>query len=92
VPFYIAAPVSTFDFAAANGDAIPIEYREDDEVRCITGLDTHDRPCRLRLAPTSARVANPAFDLTPANCIDGFITERGIVNAEQIAAVLNMLR
>ncbi|MDR2690039.1 MAG: S-methyl-5-thioribose-1-phosphate isomerase, partial [Azoarcus sp.] len=39
VPFYIAAPVSTFDFAAANGDAIPIEYREDDEVRCITGLD-----------------------------------------------------
>jgi methylthioribose-1-phosphate isomerase len=63
IPFYVAAPRSTFDFSLASGDEIPIEERDADEVR---------------IAPDDA-VYNPAFDVTPARLITGIITEYGVI-------------
>lgn len=79
VPFYIAAPGSTLDFACADGDAIPIENRSGDELSLIRGLDRNDEIAELRLAPRDIAVTNPAFDITPARFIAGIITERGVV-------------
>lgn len=70
IDFYIAAPFSTFDFSIKDGRSIPVEERDGDEVRKIKG--------RL-ISPPDAPVYNPAFDITPANLIKGFITENGII-------------
>lgn len=70
IPFYIAAPYSTFDFKIKNGDEIPIEERNPDEVRQVFGK---------RIAPPDVKVYNPAFDVTPAELITGIITEKGIL-------------
>jgi methylthioribose-1-phosphate isomerase len=70
VPFYVAAPLSTFDFSLENGGLIPIEERPAAEVREING--------RL-IVPPAARVRNPAFDVTPQRYIAAIITERGVV-------------
>ncbi|MBS7803851.1 S-methyl-5-thioribose-1-phosphate isomerase [Rhizobiales bacterium TNE-4] len=70
IPFYVAAPLSTFDLNAADGDAIPIEERAADEV---TGFRD------VRWAPEGVRVANPAFDVTPAELIAAIITEQGVI-------------
>ncbi|HOD51017.1 MAG TPA: S-methyl-5-thioribose-1-phosphate isomerase [Candidatus Hydrogenedentes bacterium] len=70
VPFYVAAPLSTFDPAAANGDAIPIEHRPGGEI--TDGLGK-------RIAPEGVDAYNPAFDVTPARLIAGIVTERGIL-------------
>lgn len=77
VPFYVAAPRSTIDFACASGAAIPIEERDGDELRVIHGIDGQGNPGLLRQLPASEAVANPAFDVTPARFIDAIITERG---------------
>jgi methylthioribose-1-phosphate isomerase len=69
IPFYVAAPVSTLDLRVADGSGIPIEQRAAEEV---TRLGGHP------LAPSGVRVANPAFDVTPARYVDAIITERGI--------------
>jgi len=81
VPFYVAAPYSTFDLALTSGDAIPIEQRDAAEV-------TEGFGCRT--APKGVPVYSPAFDVTPAHLITGFITERGILRPpyhEAIAAL-----
>jgi methylthioribose-1-phosphate isomerase len=70
VPFYCAAPWSTVDAALAEGDLIPIEQRAPAEVTMLAGRS---------IAPESAAVLNPAFDVTPARYVTGFITDRGIV-------------
>lgn len=70
IPFYIAAPVSTFDFSIATGAEIPIEERSADEVRRLQGVVT---------APQDAPAYNPAFDVTPAELITGIITEYGVI-------------
>ncbi|UCC85434.1 MAG: S-methyl-5-thioribose-1-phosphate isomerase [Gemmatimonadota bacterium] len=70
IPFYVAAPSSTFDFSLAGGDDIPIEERGGDEVRGAFGRPT---------APDSVPVFGAAFDVTPAELVTGFITERGIL-------------
>lgn len=82
IPFYVAAPSSTFDLSLANGSAIPIEERDPREVTHGFGRQT---------APEGVDVYNPAFDVTPAELIAGIITERGVVqpvNAETIVAML----
>jgi methylthioribose-1-phosphate isomerase len=82
VPFYVAAPSSTFDLSLPSGDRIPIEERHPSEVRSAAGRPT---------APEDVACFNPAFDVTPARLIRGIITERGIiepVTAERIAEVL----
>jgi methylthioribose-1-phosphate isomerase len=77
VPFYVAAPRSTLDFACPDAAAIPIEERDGDEFRLVHGLDAHGQPSALQQLPATESVANPAFDLTPARLIDRLITERG---------------
>ena len=82
VPFYIAAPSSTFDFSIENGSRIPIEQRGADEVR---GFGT------CKTAPENAAAFNPAFDVTPAENITAIITEKGVIkspNAETIKGYL----
>lgn len=88
VPFYIAAPHSTLDFACADGAAIPIEDRGAVEVCSVTGPGaTEDgHPATVQLAPTGTRAANPAFDVTPAALISGIITERGIIATAALRA------
>ena len=72
IPFYIAAPTSTFDFTLDRGEEIPIEERNADEVRRFRSEQT---------APDDVDVFNPAFDVTPAELISGIITEYGVVTA-----------
>jgi methylthioribose-1-phosphate isomerase len=82
IPFYVAAPSSTFDLSLADGTAIPIEERDPREV--TEGLGR-------RTAPLGVAVYNPAFDVTPAELITAIITERGIiqpVNTETISRCL----
>lgn len=69
IPFYVVAPRSTVDTATPQGGAIPIEERDGEEVSGFQGV---------RIAPTHARAWNPAFDVTPARFISGWITERGV--------------
>ena len=83
IPFYVAAPSSTFDLSIPDGSAIPIEQRDPREITHGFGRQT---------APDGVGVYNPAFDVTPAELIAGIITEKGIirpVNTQTIAATLN---
>jgi methylthioribose-1-phosphate isomerase len=70
IPFYVAAPSSTFDLSLPGGDAIPIEQRPAQEVTHGFGRQT---------APDGIKVYNPAFDVTPAELIAGIITEKGLI-------------
>jgi methylthioribose-1-phosphate isomerase len=70
IPFYIAAPLSTFDFSLKTGASIPIEERQADEVTRFRGVQA---------APRGMKVYNPAFDVTPAKLISAIITEKGIL-------------
>jgi len=82
IPFYIAAPSSTFDHSLATGDAIPIEERSAAEITHGFGSAT---------APEKVSTYNPAFDVTPADLIAGIITELGIiqpVNSAQVHQVM----
>lgn len=87
VPFYIAAPHSTLDFACADGNAIPIEDRGAAEVCRIRAAAGDGRPVELQLAPESTAAANPAFDVTPAGLIAGIITERGIAPPQALRSL-----
>ncbi|MFQ5842350.1 MAG: S-methyl-5-thioribose-1-phosphate isomerase [Thermodesulfobacteriota bacterium] len=69
IPFYVAAPLSTFDLSLGMGDEIPIEERNSREV-------TH--PFNRQIAPEGVRVLNPAFDVTPHEYVTAIITERGV--------------
>jgi methylthioribose-1-phosphate isomerase len=60
---------------------IPIEERSEDEVRIVRGLDPEGRFAEVTIAPATTRVANPAFDVTPARLVTGLITEKGVVRA-----------
>ena len=70
IPFYVAAPYSTFDFTLENGSDIPIEMRNDDEVTALHGVQT---------APSGIDVLNPAFDVTPHELVTAIITEEGVL-------------
>lgn len=82
IPFYVAAPSSTFDLSLPSGDGIPIENRDSTEVRgfgrCVTAPS--DMPC-----------LNPAFDVTPAELIAGIITEKGVISPVTVTAVKEMI-
>jgi methylthioribose-1-phosphate isomerase len=68
VPFYVAAPWSTVDLLCTDGQAIPIERRDEHEVLCFGAT---------RIAPEGVRADNPAFDVTPARLVRAIVTERG---------------
>ncbi|MEN8245770.1 MAG: S-methyl-5-thioribose-1-phosphate isomerase [Thermodesulfobacteriota bacterium] len=85
VPFYVALPSSTFDWELKNGlTDIPIEERDPDEVRFVQGLD-QEGVKKVMISPDFSRAANPAFDVTPARLVTGFITERGVCEASEEA-------
>ncbi len=83
VPFYVAAPVSTFDLSLPSGDAIPIEQRSAAEVTHVFGVP---------IAPENIAVANPAFDVTPARYVSAIICERGVAGPPYEESLKNMLR
>ena len=78
VPFYVAAPLSTFDRSLAEGGLIPIEERGAEEV--TEGFGS-------RTAPEGVKVYSPAFDVTPAELIDGLVTEQGILRPPYGASI-----
>ncbi|MCK7468255.1 MAG: S-methyl-5-thioribose-1-phosphate isomerase [Desulfosudis oleivorans] len=78
IPFYIAAPLSTFDFSLKTGAAIPIEERQANEVTHFRGVQS---------APQGMKVYNPAFDVTPAQLISAIVTEKGILTKPYTAAI-----
>jgi methylthioribose-1-phosphate isomerase len=82
IPFYVAAPTSTFDLTLADGTAIPIEERPAEEV-------THLAGCRI--APEGVRVRNPAFDVTPARLVTAIVCERGIARAPYIPSLRELI-
>jgi translation initiation factor eIF-2B subunit alpha/methylthioribose-1-phosphate isomerase len=88
IPFYIAAPLSTFDFNCPTGDDIPIEERSAEEVLYAWGWSDEGRFGRVRVSPEGVGARNPAFDVTPASMIKGLITEKGIFKPEEVAAKL----
>ncbi|MBN1368997.1 MAG: S-methyl-5-thioribose-1-phosphate isomerase, partial [Dehalococcoidaceae bacterium] len=75
LPFYIAAPLTTFDPATATGGSIVIEERSPDEITCFNGDAS---------APPNTPALNPAFDVTPARLITAFITEAGLLRPEEL--------
>ena len=88
--FYAAVPSSTIDWTISDGISdIPIEERAGIEVTHITGVDEKNQPTRVRLTPEGSQAANPAFDVTPRDCVSGIITERGVCEASE-TALLNL--
>jgi methylthioribose-1-phosphate isomerase len=83
IPFYTAAPISTFDFTIENGEQIPIEDRSEDEV---TMIDGH------LIAPKGCKALNPSFDMTPSRYVTGIITEIGIIKPNEVSKVRRMLQ
>lgn len=78
IPFYVAAPSSTFDLSLPSGEQIPIEQRDPREVTHGFGSAT---------APAGVHVYNPAFDVTPAHLIAGIVTEQGVIRPVNEAAI-----
>ena len=85
IPFYVAAPTSTFDLSLRSGKEIPIEERNPDEILCC-----HCKDCRI--APYGAKVKNPAFDITPHENITGIITEKGVINSPDEEKILEFFQ
>ncbi|XUA18169.1 S-methyl-5-thioribose-1-phosphate isomerase [Citrobacter sp. OP27] len=81
IPFYVAAPHTTLDPNCPNGEAIPIEQRAATEVTGVAGSFGE-----VQWAPENARVYNPAFDVTPAALISGWVLDIGVVTPEEVAA------
>jgi len=71
IPFYVAAPFSTFDLSLKSGKDIPIEERSHDEVRTVLG--------KVTIAPKKVDAYNPSFDVTPAELVTAIITDKGII-------------
>jgi methylthioribose-1-phosphate isomerase len=82
IPFYVAAPSSTFDLSISSGKQIPIEERDASEVTHGFGSVT---------APAGVHVYNPAFDVTPAHFIAGIVTEKGVIRPVNEAEIRRTL-
>ena len=82
VPFYVVAPISTFDFNLTTGKDIPIEERDANEVREVLGKKT---------APRNVKVYNPAFDVTPARLITAIVTEKGVFRLPRLPRYENKI-
>jgi methylthioribose-1-phosphate isomerase len=82
IPFYIAAPSSTFDLKTKTGKDIPIEQRPVNEVRLFAGK---------QLTPKGVKIYNPAFDVTPAENITAIITERGVIEKLNKRKIANLI-
>jgi methylthioribose-1-phosphate isomerase len=80
IPFYVVAPVSTFDLSLPSGEHIPVEQRKPEEVTSVQGAV---------IAPAGVTVANPAFDVTPNQYVTALITEKGIFRAPYDVSLQN---
>jgi len=83
IPFYVAAPLSSFDLDLENGDLIPIEEREPEEVLSFAGH---------LVGPESVSAYNPAFDITPAQYISALITEKGVLTPPYRSGIKDLLK
>jgi methylthioribose-1-phosphate isomerase len=84
VPFYVAAPSPSIDFALFDGvKDIPIEERSAREVTHMPGLTREGRVETVQIVPRGSKARNPAFDVTPARLVTGLITERGVIAANE---------
>jgi methylthioribose-1-phosphate isomerase len=81
VPFYVALPHSTIDWTLHAGADIPIEERSSDEVLKMPGRLPDGSVVTVEIAAPGSSAGNPAFDLTPARLVTGFVTERGVCPA-----------
>jgi methylthioribose-1-phosphate isomerase len=90
IPFYVAAPTSTFDLNCLTGKDIPIEERNEEEVLYQTGITNDGRKETILVCSPGSKALNPAFDVTPARLITGIITEKGIIKpgADEINKLL----
>ena len=87
VPFYVAAPRMTFDLKCESGDNIEIEERGSEEVLGIWGVDEDGAPSKILIAASGSPARNPAFDITPARYVTGFITERGVLRPPYLESI-----
>ncbi len=83
IPFYVAAPLSSIDASARDGSAVPIEERSAAEVTGYAGV---------QWAPEGVQVANPAFDITPAELVSALFTEKGVVTRPDGFKIRNLLK
>lgn len=83
IPFYVAVPFSTFDFSIESGKDILVEERDPGEITCLNNT---------RLTIPGVSVCNPAFDITPAALISGFITEHGVIHDPNRQKIIRMAR
>lgn len=83
VPFFVAAPCSTFDLNCGSGKDIPIEERSEDEVLYQTGLAKNGNIEKVLVSAPHSKAINPAFDVTPAKYITGIITEKGLIEPDE---------
>ena len=81
VPFYVAAPSSTFDLSCPTGSHITIEERDEHEVLFQKGIDREGNLKEILVASPGSHAFNPAFDVSPADLIAGIITEKGIIGS-----------
>lgn len=84
VPFYVAIPFTSFDPLTATGADVPIEERSAEEVTHILGIDDAGQRQTIRIANPGSAAANPAFDVTPARYVTGYLTERGLLSLHDL--------
>ena len=86
IPFYVSAPISSIDFNIRDGIAeIPIETRDPKEVSSIWGVDENKNMKTISIVPENSKSVNYAFDVTPSKYISKLITEKGVVDANEIS-------
>ena len=87
VPFYTAFPSSTYDPNTLSGKEIEVEIRSELEVERVLGLDSNGEQCEVFLYPKGTNFLNPAFDVTPARYISGYVTPVGILSASELVSL-----
>jgi methylthioribose-1-phosphate isomerase len=92
IPFYVAAPFSTFDFDTPSGQEITIEERKHDEVLRQTGPDSEGNIRSIQVVSPGSPVFNPAFDISPSELITGFITPRGIFKVSEMQKIKHYVK
>ena len=85
IPFYVCAPMATLDSNTPDGAAIPIEERDSSEVSYTWGTD--DQGTFRRVKTTESPCFNPAFDVTPSNLVTAYITELGVMGANDLKKI-----
>lgn len=83
IPFYVAAPLSTFDPNCKTGGQITIEERNPEEVKYVKGKDEEGVERKVRIHPASSKAFNPGFDVTPAKLISKIITNAGVIGVSR---------